>query len=211
MTACARAHLSYRRSKHVANTAHRLQAPGAPHAVVTSYNALVVGCFFYTAEHFARSIDCVRLAHREELPGNESITAKNFEILTYIVEHLDLDGLFTNLQLTRVWHQVRRLLHSRGCVGRDSKSERLTIKLKQVAAAEGTSKRVTAAEWRRAVSGDRPLHGSPKQHSAFQQAMGLLPTKDELDAGKVLKKAEATFLWACLCWLWRCREQYEGP
>ena len=87
-----------------------VQAPGTIHAVHTPCNALIAGCFFWTAAHFARTIKCIRLSRCERLHTNEDMSQEDYENLNLVINNLNLPGLFTEAQLCDIFLELRILL-----------------------------------------------------------------------------------------------------
>lgn len=82
--------------------------------MVTPSNALITGCFFYAAPHFARSIKCLRMGYSERLQANEDVQDRDYEDLITIITHLALPGLFSDDQLEDIFSELGELLEQEG-------------------------------------------------------------------------------------------------
>ena len=101
-----------------------IQAPGTPHAVMTVDDSLAAGYFFYTAPHFARSIECVHRELAKEVHTNDEIGAKDFEKLTLIMHNIDMEGLFMPQQKADIWTRLGFFLEDMGLTHRHGDVER---------------------------------------------------------------------------------------
>jgi hypothetical protein len=91
---------------------------------MTVDDSLAAGYFFYTAAHFARSIECIHRELANEVHSNDDIGAKDFEKLALIMRHIDMEGLFTPEQKADVWTQLGFFLDDLGLVDRAGDVER---------------------------------------------------------------------------------------
>jgi hypothetical protein len=107
-----------------------IQAPGTPHAVMTVNDSLAAGYFFYTAPHFARSIECIREEMAKKVHTNDDIGAKDFEKLALIMRNIEMKGLFTAEQKANVWTQLGFFLDDLDLIHRGGDAERRRKKLR---------------------------------------------------------------------------------
>ncbi|KAM0714756.1 hypothetical protein Q7P37_009773 [Cladosporium fusiforme] len=105
-----------------------IQAPGTPHAVVTTDDSLVVGFFFYTAAHFANTIQCIRQRLKGRLYSNDDEKNEDYKKLSSIMENIDMDGLFTREQKSDVCTEIGVLLEQEKLVYYDKKTSSLKHK-----------------------------------------------------------------------------------
>lgn len=123
-----------------------IQGPGTPHAVMTVDDSLAAGYFFYTAPHFARSIECVHRELAKEVHTNDEIGAKDFEKLTLIMHNIDMEGLFTPQQKADIWTRLGFFLEDMSLTHRHGDVERRRKKFRSSGANGRTSRGGTRAE-----------------------------------------------------------------
>ena len=114
-------------------------SPGTIHAVVTpadddDVDAMIAGCFFYTAASFAMSIECVRRGLDGTLWSNDDVKAKQWAQLQTCVANLDVEGIFSDVEREDVYGAVGDLLRQEGAVelSKDGDHERVLKEQKKL-------------------------------------------------------------------------------
>lgn len=108
---------------------------------MTVDDSLAAGYFFYTAPHFARTIECVHRELAKEVHTNDEIGAKDFEKLALIMRNIDMDGLFTPEQKADVWTKLGFFLTDMGLSNRGGDLERRRNKSHSAGGKGRTSRR----------------------------------------------------------------------
>jgi hypothetical protein len=106
---------------------------------MTVDDSLAAGCFFYTAPHFARSIECIHQELANKVHTNDNISAKDFEKLALIMRHIDMEGLFTPEQKADIWTRLGFFLEDMGLTYRYVDMERRRKKSRPSGATRRTS------------------------------------------------------------------------
>jgi hypothetical protein len=91
---------------------------------LTEGKTLIAGSFFYTANHFPRSIECIRLFFEGTLTDNDDIKDYEWNNLTCIVDNLSDEDIFTKQQRHAVFLQLYKLLEFFGLKDQGKKSKR---------------------------------------------------------------------------------------
>jgi hypothetical protein len=91
---------------------------------LTEGKTLIAGSFFYTANHFPRSIECIRLFFEGTLTDNDDIKDYEWNNLTCIVDNLSDEDIFTKRQRHAVILQLHKLLDFFGLKEQGEKSKR---------------------------------------------------------------------------------------